>query len=90
MVGFVPLVLTDIGDLILVQIFVRVAEMQKQPISEQARLAMSLVDSLGREGAIHACRANGWQGVLDCLLGTDYDASDEPEQDSPGNGPYKA
>jgi hypothetical protein len=90
MVGIEPLVLTNIGDLILVQIFVRVAEMQKQPISEQARLAMSLVDSLGREGAIHACRANGWQGVLDCLLGADYDAPDEPEQSLPRNGPHRA
>lgn len=43
--------------------------MQKQPISEQARLAMSLADSLGREGAINVCRANGWDGVLNYLLG---------------------
>ncbi|MDH5557175.1 MAG: hypothetical protein OEZ03_07475 [Alphaproteobacteria bacterium] len=38
-------------------------------MSEQARLAMSLIESLGREGAIHACRANGWDGVLNYLLG---------------------
>lgn len=63
--------------------------MQKQPLSEQARLAMSLVDSLGREGAIHACRANGWQGVLDCLLGTDYDAPDESGHGLPRSGPHR-
>jgi len=27
-------------------------------------LARSLVATLGREGAVHACRANGWDGVL--------------------------
>lgn len=42
--------------------------MQKQPISEQARLAISLADCLGREGAINVCRANGWDGVLGFLL----------------------
>ena len=51
--------------------------MQKQPISEQAKLANSLIDGLGREGAIHACRANGWDGVLDYLLG--------PDSERPGN-----
>lgn len=45
--------------------------MHKPPISEQAKLANSLIDGLGREGAIHACRANGWDGVLDYLLGAD-------------------
>lgn len=53
--------------------------MRKQPISEQARLAMSLADSLGREGAIHACRANGWDGVLGHLLDSEYD----DDQDKP-------
>jgi hypothetical protein len=52
--------------------------MQKQPINEQARLAMSLIDSLGREGAIHVCRANGWDGVLDHLLGPDRERSCDP------------
>lgn len=36
---------------------------------EQARLALSLVDGLGLDGAIFACRANGWDGVLDVLIG---------------------
>lgn len=36
---------------------------------EQARLALSLVDNLGLSGAIFACRANGWDGVLDILIG---------------------
>lgn len=39
--------------------------------NEQVKLAMALVDSLGLEGAIHACRANGWDGVLDFLHGTE-------------------
>ena len=37
---------------------------------EQARFALTLVDSLGLDGAIFACRANGWDGVLDILIGT--------------------
>jgi len=36
---------------------------------EQLKLAMALVDSLGLEGAISACRANGWDGVLQALRG---------------------
>lgn len=53
--------------------------MQKQPDTEQARLAMSLAESLGRDGAIHVCRANGWQGVLDYLLDEGGTPPDEPE-----------
>lgn len=34
----------------------------------QARLARSLVETLGIEGAIYACQANAWAGVLDCVL----------------------
>jgi len=30
----------------------------------QEKLAFSLVQSLGIEGAIHACQANSWDGVL--------------------------
>ncbi len=32
--------------------------------SHQEELAVSLIESLGVEGAIHACRANSWDGVL--------------------------
>ena len=32
--------------------------------SHQETLAASLIDSLGFDGAIHACRANSWDGVL--------------------------
>ncbi len=32
--------------------------------SHQETLAVSLIESLGLEGAIHACRANSWDGVL--------------------------
>ena len=34
----------------------------------QARLARSLIETLGLEGAIYACQANAWAGVLDCVL----------------------
>ncbi|MEE9209090.1 MAG: hypothetical protein V3U23_01460 [Kiloniellales bacterium] len=36
--------------------------------SHQEKLALSLVQSLGIEGAIHACRANSWDGVLQYVL----------------------
>lgn len=36
--------------------------------SHQEKLAVSLVQSLGIEGAIHACRANSWDGVLEYVL----------------------
>ena len=36
--------------------------------SHQEKLALSLVQSLGFEGAIHACRANSWDGVLQYVL----------------------
>lgn len=36
--------------------------------SHQQMLAQSLVASLGLEGAIHACQANCWDGVLDVVL----------------------
>ncbi len=36
--------------------------------SHQEKLAVSLVQSLGLEGAIHACQANSWDGVLEYVL----------------------
>ncbi len=36
--------------------------------SHQEKLAVSLVQSLGIEGAIHACQANSWDGVLEHVL----------------------
>jgi hypothetical protein len=36
--------------------------------SHQEKLAVSLVQSLGIDGAIHACRANSWDGVLEYVL----------------------
>ncbi len=36
--------------------------------SHQKKLAVSLIQSLGIEGAIHACQANSWDGVLKCVL----------------------
>ncbi len=35
--------------------------------SHQEKLAFSLVENLGVEGAIHACQANCWDGVLVCV-----------------------
>ncbi len=32
--------------------------------SHQEELAVSLIESLGFEGAVHACRANSWDAVL--------------------------
>ncbi len=34
----------------------------------QRKLAISLVSSLGTEGAIHACQANTWDGVLKWVI----------------------
>lgn len=42
--------------------------MQHYP-SAQAKLAETLVKNLGLDGAIHACHANSWDGVLAILLG---------------------
>ncbi len=36
--------------------------------SHQEKLALSLVQSLGIEGAVHACQANSWDGVLEYVL----------------------
>ena len=46
--------------------------------SHQEKLAFSLVESLGVEGAIHACQANCWDGVLVCVQSfrTDSEAAD--------------
>ncbi len=36
--------------------------------SHQEKLAFALVQSLGIEGAVHACQANSWDGVLEYVL----------------------
>ncbi len=36
--------------------------------SHQEELAVSLIESLGFEGAIHACRANSWDRVLHYVM----------------------
>jgi len=50
--------------------------------SQQARLAKMLIDSLGLEGAISACRANGWDGVLEFLPGAGRDRTHGPTRPS--------
>ncbi len=37
--------------------------------SHQEKLAFSLVQNLGIDGAIHACQANSWDGVLEHVRG---------------------
>ena len=37
---------------------------ESEGASHQETLAVSLIESLGFEGAMHACRANSWDGVL--------------------------
>ncbi len=51
---------------------------------EQAKLALALVDGLGLEGAISACRANGWDGVLEILRSAEVKALPDP-----GSQPYQ-
>ncbi len=34
----------------------------------QRKLAISLISSLGVDGANHACQANGWDGVLNWIM----------------------
>ena len=36
--------------------------------SHQEKLAFSVVQNLGIEGAVHACQANSWDGVLEYVL----------------------
>lgn len=52
---------------------------QEEPIAEnnrhhQEQLAASLLDTLGIEGAMYACQANAWSGVLECVLARSRDA----------------
>ena len=41
----------------------------------QQELAISLIGSMGVERALRACQANGWEGVLEKVLG--YRTHDE-------------
>ena len=54
----------------------------KSPISARHTLAADLVRHMGREGAVNACRANGWAGVLEIVL-RDFLGRDSPR---PGRG----
>ena len=45
--------------------------------SSQEQLAASLIDCLGVDGAIHACRANAWDGVLRHVLPHRQDAESQ-------------
>ncbi len=39
----------------------------QDPHSDQQQLAEELVACLGRDGAIHVCKVNGWAGVLELI-----------------------
>ena len=45
------------------------------PDNSRQQLAHELVACLGRESAIHVCKVNGWQGILDLL---EIEAETEP------------
>ena len=44
------------------------AHAAEAPNNSQHQLASQLVECLGRDGAIHVCRVNGWNGILDAIV----------------------
>lgn len=44
------------------------------------QLAHELVACLGRDSAIHVCKINGWQGILDAIM-----AEEAPEHKAGGH-----
>ena len=46
-------------------------------------LAQDLRAKLGREGALRACRANGWAGALAVLLAPEIPEREIPEREIP-------
>ncbi len=43
------------------------------PNSSQQQLASELVECLGRDGAVHVCKVNGWNGILDAIVAGEDD-----------------
>ncbi len=43
------------------------------PNNNQQQLASQLVECLGRDGAIHVCKVNGWNGILDAIVAGEGD-----------------
>ena len=44
------------------------AHAAEAPNNSQQQLAFQLVECLGRDGAIHVCKVNGWNGILDAIV----------------------
>ena len=44
------------------------ARTAEAPNNSQQRLASQLVECLGRDGAMHVCKVNGWNGILDAIV----------------------
>ncbi len=44
------------------------ANPEESSYNYQRQFALSLVDSLGLDAALQACRENAWEGTLDILL----------------------
>jgi hypothetical protein len=53
------------------------AHAAEAPNNSQQKLASQLVECLGRDGAIHVCKVNGWNGILDAI---EAGESDGPAQ----------
>ncbi len=48
-------------------------------VNSQQQLAQELVACLGRDGAMHVCKVNGWQGILEVIV-TEETAAPGPRQ----------
>ncbi len=44
------------------------AHAAEAPNNSQQKLASQLVECLGRDDAIHVCKVNGWNGILDAIV----------------------
>jgi hypothetical protein len=44
------------------------AHAAEAPYNCQQKLASQLVECLGHDGAIHVCKVNGWNGILDAIV----------------------
>ena len=51
-------------------------DIQESDENQQQRLAQQLVDCLGRESAIHVCQVNGWDGILEAIVGEAAEAAE--------------
>ena len=47
-------------------------------VDSRQQLAQELVACLGRDGALHVCKVNGWQGILEMIVTEDTAAPNPP------------